>query len=264
MLVVSLSLYLLQSICYTSPMMKTLFIADLHLSENQPEITQRFLRFLKTEARQAKVLYILGDFFNLWVGDDDDTEFNHLIINALREYVNAGTPVYFIPGNRDFLINKKFLKDSGCRWLSDPSVVELYGKKALLSHGDIFCTHDVKYLIYRGVIRNWLMQKFILCFPLSWRKSIGQRIRKISKTYTASLPKEARNVSQKAIERIVNKYRVNLLIHGHVHRAGDYHFELYGERVRRLVLAGWDKDKGNVLEVQPNTQSLDLQFTEIK
>jgi len=245
--------------------MKTLFIADLHLSEAQPEITRRFLHFLKEHAGKADALYILGDFFNLWAGDDDDTEFNQLIINELGEHIKAGTQVYFMPGNRDFLIGKRFLKDSGCCWLADPSVIELYGKRVLLSHGDIFCTHDIKYLIYRGVIRNWLVQKLILWLPLSWRKNMGQRMRKISQAYTSSLPKNARNVSQQAIERIVNKHKVNLLIHGHVHRAGDYHFELYGKKqVRRLVLAGWDKDKGNVLICQPNMQGLDLQFSEIR
>jgi UDP-2,3-diacylglucosamine hydrolase len=244
--------------------MKTLFIADLHLSENQPKITQRFLRFLETEVKQADALYILGDFFNLWVGDDDDTEFNRNIIKALRECVNVGVPIYFMPGNRDFLIKKRFLKASGCQRLADPSVVELYGKKVLLSHGDIFCTHNVKYLIYRGIIRNNLVQKLTLWLPLSWRKNIGQRIRKISQAYTESLSKDARDVSQKAIERIVHKYGVNLLIHGHVHKAGDYQFDCNGRTVRRLVLAGWDKDKGDVLVIQPKSQGLDLQFVEIE
>lgn len=242
----------------------TLFIADLHLCEDKPEITERFIRFLRTDAREANSLYILGDFFNLWVGDDDNSKFNQLIINELRDCIKAKTKIYFMPGNRDLLVGKKFLKSSGCCFLSDPSVIDLYGERTLLSHGDIFCTHDVKYLIYRKIVRNTIIRKLILQLPLSWRKWFGGRIRKISCAYTSSLPEKIRNVSQNAIDKLMCKCRANLLIHGHVHKAYDYHISINSKAARRIVLGDWTERKGSILVAKPTASGLDLQMIEIK
>jgi len=249
--------------CYTHVAMKTLFIADLHLTEHQPVITKRFLRFLEVEAVQADALYILGDFFNLWVGDDDNTEFNRTIINALRKYTDAGTPIYLMPGNRDFLIGKRFLKATGCKLLQDPLVINLYNTRILLTHGDIFCTHDIKYLIYRKFIRNWLITKSFLWLPLVIRKAIANRMRKMSQAYNSLT--DISGVTQSEIEHKMRKYRTNLLIHGHIHNPGNYQFQLDGNAVQRIVLGGWRSDKGCVLVCKSDKKpaGLDLQFIEI-
>lgn len=247
--------------------MKTLFITDLHLSIDQPKITEHFLQLLQTEVMQADALYILGDFFSLWVGDDDDSEFNRMIINALRRCVDNGVPIYFMPGNRDFLIGRKFFQASGCYLLSDPCVVNLYGTRVLLAHGDIFCTDNFKYFVYRFVARNWLVKKLFLCLPLSTRKAIANKARKISKDYNTTLSKRACDVVQTTVSRIMRKYKANLLIHGHIHHAGDYKFELDGNLARRIVPGDWDQHKGRLLICQPSSTSqkfLDLQLVEIQ
>ncbi|MGD9153651.1 MAG: UDP-2,3-diacylglucosamine diphosphatase [Gammaproteobacteria bacterium] len=246
--------------------MRTLFIADLHLSYDQPEITERFLQFLQTKVMQADALYILGDFFNLWVGDDDDNAFYRTIINALRKCVDDGVPIYFVPGNRDFLVGKRFFRASGCHLLSDPCIVNLYGTRVLLAHGDIFCANNFRHFVYRFVVRNWLLKKIFLWLPLSMRKTIANKVRKISQNYNTSLSQNVYDVAQTAVKRIMRKHKTNLIIHGHIHRVGDYKFELDGNLARRIMLGDWNQHIGNVLICQPSTaqQSLDLQFIEIK
>ncbi|MGD9108428.1 MAG: UDP-2,3-diacylglucosamine diphosphatase [Gammaproteobacteria bacterium] len=247
-------------------MRKTLFIADLHLSYDQPEVTERFFQFLQTKVMQADALYILGDFFNLWVGDDDENAFNRAVINALRKCVDGGVPIYFMPGNRDFLVGKRFFQASGCRLLPDPCIVNLYGVRTLLAHGDIFCVNDFKYFVYRFIVRNWLIKKIFLWLPLPIRKTIANKAREISQNYNASLSQSAYDVAQTAVKRIMRKYKANLIIHGHIHHVGDYKFELDGNLARRIMLGDWDQHIGNALVCQPSIdqQSLDLQFIEIK
>lgn len=246
--------------------MKTLFIADLHLSHDRPEIIRRFLHFLRTRVMQADALYILGDFFNLWVGDDYGNTFNRTIINALHQCIDGGVPIYFMPGNRDFLVGERFLQASGCYLLSDPCVVDLYGTRVLLAHGDIFCSNNLKYFVYRSIARNWLLKKMFLWLPLSIRKTIANKARKISQHYNSSLSKSVGDVVQTTVLRIMRKYKVNLLIHGHNHQTGDYKFTLNGDLARRIVPGDWNQSKGRVLICQPGTdqQSLDLQLREIR
>ena len=158
------------------------------------------------------------------------------------------------------------MQASGCHLLHDPCVVNLYGTRALLAHGDIFCTNNFKYFAYRFVARNWLMKKIFLWLPLSIRKTLANKARQVSVNYNATLSKNARDVVQAAVVRAMRKYKANLLIHGHVHHVGDYRFELDGHWARRIVPGDWSKGKGRVLVCQPGAgqQSLDLQLIEIK
>jgi UDP-2,3-diacylglucosamine hydrolase len=129
--------------------MSTLFISDLHLSSDQPGITQLFLDFLHWQAREAEALYILGDLFETWIGDDNLSPYNQIIISELADLTASGIDTYFMPGNRDFLIGKRFIQQTGCRYLADPTIINLYGNSTLLTHGDSWCTFDKHYLSYR-------------------------------------------------------------------------------------------------------------------
>jgi UDP-2,3-diacylglucosamine hydrolase len=157
--------------------MNTLFISDLHLEPAHPGITRLFLNFLQHQAAQADALYILGDLFAAWIGDDDLSPFNQDMITALRELTAKGVPVYFMCGNRDFLIGEQFMAQTGCRFLSDPTVIDLYGTRVLIMHGDTLCTDDIPYQRYRRFAHNTILQRFFLGLPLGWRGKVAEWMR---------------------------------------------------------------------------------------
>ena len=157
--------------------MSTLFISDLHLSSDQPALTQLFLDFLHQQARKAEALYILGDLFETWIGDDNLNTYNQRIITALAELTGSGVTTYFMPGNRDFLIGKDFIQRTGCRYLTDPTIIDLYGNSTLLTHGDRWCTLDKHYLRYRRWTRLRFCQFLFLQLPLAWRQKIANYLR---------------------------------------------------------------------------------------
>jgi len=245
--------------------MTTLFIADLHLSEKQPDIPKEFLCFLKNTAVNADALYILGDLFEVWIGDDDRTDFNQIIIDALKQLTNTGVPVYIVHGNRDFLIGKKFIKATGCELLKDPSVVKIYGVPVILTHGDILCTHDLKYLAFRKKTRNWFAQKFFLCKPLKKRRAIADKMRAASKTYNLLIPDRMQNVVQKEVELLMKQHGVTTLIHGHIHNAAIRHFKLGPTYATRIVLGDWGGNSEKILTCQlnKNKDSLEFEFCDI-
>lgn len=221
-------------------------ISDLHLDPSQPHIADIFLRFLKEKALKAKALYILGDFFEAWIGDDDMSPFNQQIISALRTATSAGLPIYFMHGNRDFLIGKKFLTLTGCQLLPDEYVMNVFGTNILCMHGDTLCTKDHAYLKFRKKSRSWLFKKFIMLHSLAKRKKIAAEYRAKSKAYTSTAAAHIMDVTQSEVERVMLKNNVSHLIHGHTHRPAIHEFPLMNQQATRTVLAPWH-DHGSVL-----------------
>jgi UDP-2,3-diacylglucosamine hydrolase len=231
-----------------------IFISDLHLQEEQPDMTALFLRFMDHEARHAKALYILGDLFELWIGDDHLSDFNQTILTALRTATARGLSVYFTHGNRDFLLGKKSLNFTGCQLLPEAYVANIGGIPTLLMHGDTLCTDDVAYLKFRKKSRHWLVQKLFLLMPLKQRLAIAARGRKASQVHTANTPSHIMDVNQNTVETVMNKYGVRHLIHGHTHREATHHFQLNGHPATRTVLGAWH-ERGSALICYPDGEN---------
>jgi UDP-2,3-diacylglucosamine hydrolase len=218
----------------------TLFISDLHLDGSRPEITGLFLRFLEEEARKASSLYILGDCFEVWIGDDDDDPHHARVMAGLKALTGAGVPVYFMHGNRDFLVGNKFAERTGVKLLSDPALVDLGGSPTLLMHGDTLCTDDVGYQRARRFMRNRLVQGIYLTLPLFLRHRIATYARAKSKADTATKPEYIMDVNQEAVEAAMRKHAVSRLIHGHTHRPAIHRFaSADGKPTERIVLGDW-------------------------
>ncbi len=232
--------------------MSTLFISDLHLSANQPAITQRFLHFLTHQAQQVEALYILGDLFDTWIGDDNQTDFNKTIITALAALVASGVTTYFMPGNRDFLIGRRFIQQTGCQYLADPSVINLYGQSILLTHGDSLCTLDKNYLRYRRWSRYRIWQSLFLKLPLGLRQKIAYRLRRIEHPITPE-NKDQYDVVMPYLFQCLNQYPdTQLIIHGHTHQPCIQHVKQANKSITRFVLSDWHNTQGNVLVALPD------------
>jgi len=227
----------------------TLFISDLHLCGTRPAITRLFLDFLQRRASAADALYILGDLFEYWIGDEAirQEEFR-AIVGGLRELTASGTPVYVMHGNRDFLMAAGFEKATGCRLLPDPTRIDLHGTPTLLMHGDSMCIDDVEYMAFRTQVRNPVWQREFLGKPITERDQIVRNYREISKNSTASKRPEIMDVNQQAVETVMREHGVRRLIHGHTHRPKEHVFTLDGQPARRMVLGDW-YEQGSVLSV---------------
>ncbi|OWJ94824.1 UDP-2,3-diacylglucosamine diphosphatase [Pseudomonas sp. A46] len=225
-----------------------LLISDLHLEEERPDITRAFLRFLQTHASQAEALYILGDFFEAWIGDDAMTPFHHGIAHALRQLSDSGTRIYLMHGNRDFLIGKGFCREAGCTLLPDPSRVELNGESVLLMHGDSLCTRDEAYMRLRRWLRNPISLFILRHLPLATRHKLARKLRKESRMQTRQKAAAITDVTPEEIPRILREQGVCTLIHGHTHRPAEHQLDLDGKAARRIVLGDWDQ-QGWALQV---------------
>ncbi len=240
--------------------MTTLFISDLHLDTSRPDITRLFLRFLESEARIADALYILGDLFEAWVGDDDPCEVGSTVAGALRQLSDAGVPLYFMRGNRDFLLGQAFAQRAGMRILSDPAVIVLDGKPVLLMHGDLLCTADTAYQAFRTQTRNPAWQQQFLSQPLQARLAFAAQAREASKSRQDELRGDGGNarfeaitdVSPAAVAGTFALLGVDTMIHGHTHRPR-IHAE--GENTR-IVLGDW-YEQGSVLRADAEGYALD-------
>lgn len=221
--------------------MSVLFISDLHLEAERPDITRAFLHFLATRARTAEALYILGDFFEAWIGDDGMDEFQHSIARALRELSDTGTRIFLMHGNRDFLIGQAFCREAGCTLLRDPSLIDLDGEKILLMHGDSLCTLDVAYMKLRRWLRNPLTLFILRSLPLATRHKLARKLRKESRAQTRMKASEIVDVTPAEVERIMRDKGVRILIHGHTHRPAVHELEIDGRPARRIVLGDWDR-----------------------
>jgi UDP-2,3-diacylglucosamine hydrolase len=226
--------------------MSIFFISDLHLEESRPDISDIFLRFLKNQAMQANALYILGDFFEFWIGDDDPSLFAHAVQQALYEATQTGLPIYFLHGNRDFLVKKKFFHRTGCLLIPEETLIDLYGIPTLLMHGDTLCIEDIAYMKARKYVRNPLVQMIFLLKSLKKRQTIVAGYREASKKHTKMSPDAIMDVTQSEVERLMHKHHVQHLIHGHTHRQAQHTFTLNHSPATRTVLGAWH-DKGNAL-----------------
>lgn len=217
-----------------------LFISDLHLDASRPQITQAFYQFLQHRAVQADALYILGDFFELWVGDDDDDPFVLEVQAQLKIASDTGLPIYFMHGNRDFLIGNTFAERSGVQLLKDPAVLQLGDTTTLLSHGDQFCTLDAAYQAFRQQTRMPEWQAAVLCKPLAERREIGRQLRAQSKTMSSRNAIDIMDVSESAVWDALIEHQATLLIHGHTHRPNRHQYTHQGIALERIVLGDWE------------------------
>ena len=226
-------------------MTTTLFISDLHLCASRPRINQLFFDFLATTARSADRLYILGDFFEYWAGDDDiDDPFNRSIVDAVAALVSSGVSIFLMHGNRDFLIGEKFCHAAGVSLLQDPSMIELNGIRTLLMHGDTLCTDDVEYQKFRRQVRDPLWQKQFLSQPLAQRKAIIEDLRRRSETEKQTKSMEIMDVTPSSVEAVLREHSYPQLIHGHTHRPAKHIHHLDGNLCERWVLRDWYEGGG--------------------
>jgi len=218
-----------------------LLISDLHLEEERPDITRAFLRFLETRAVQAEALYILGDFFEVWVGDDGMTPYQHEIAKALNALSQGGTRIYLMHGNRDFMIGKAFCREAGCTLLPDPHVAELGGQRVLLMHGDTLCTRDEGYMRLRRWLRNPVSLFVLHHLPLAKRQKLAQKLRSSSKEETRMKASDIVDVTPDEVIDVMQRHRVRTLIHGHTHRPASHTLQVAGQPAKRIVLGDWDR-----------------------
>jgi UDP-2,3-diacylglucosamine hydrolase len=229
--------------------MTTLFISDLHLDPARPHITDLFGRFIASEARKADALYILGDLFEAWVGDDDPSDVGGFVAGALCSLRDAGVPVYFMRGNRDFLLGDAYARRAGMTILPDPAVVMLHGNPTLLMHGDLLCTDDVAYQQFRAQTRNPEWQRQFLAQPLPARLAFAEQARAASRAHQSGLQSQGlmeaiTDVAPATVDTTLSRYGIDTLIHGHTHRPAVH--EHAG--ARRIVLGDW-YEQGSVLRI---------------
>lgn len=236
--------------------MSTLFISDLHLDDSRPHITTLFERYLASdEVRHADALYILGDLVEAWVGDDDDAPLPQRIARATSAVRDAGVPVYFMAGNRDFLLGDAFAARAGFTIVEDGAVHDLYGVPTLLMHGDVLCTDDVAYQQMRSQVRAPEWKKQVLSMPLEARRALAAKARAESRAYTSSTQETLMDVNAQAVAQAMRNAGVRHLIHGHTHRPAVHHFDLDGQTAERIVLGDW-YEQGSVLRITPETREL--------
>ncbi len=227
--------------------MTTVFISDLHLDPARPETTAHFLVFLEQHARRAERLYILGDLFEAWIGDDDDAALGLQVVGALRNLTDAGLPVFFLHGNRDFLIGDRFAEASGVRLLPETELIDLYGEAVLLLHGDTLCTDDLEYQAFRAQVRDPLWQTRTLALPLAQRRALASQLRETSRQAMGQKAADIMDVNPAAVERALRARGVRRMIHGHTHRPAVHDWTLDGLSARRAVLGDWYGPAGTVL-----------------
>jgi UDP-2,3-diacylglucosamine hydrolase len=225
---------------------KTYFISDLHLDQTAPAITRCFIDFLQNQGSTAEAIYILGDFFERWIGDDEKNSLTEQVAAALKKLSMNGIKLYFMCGNRDFLLGKKYAQACGMEILKDPTVLNLYGKKILLMHGDLLCTDDLAYQRFRRLAHNPLFKILFLALPLFIRRRIADKAREKSRRYTQTANLKIQDVNQTTVEHYLSTYHVDCLIHGHTHRSAIHDFRLHGKPARRIVLDAWH-EHGNAL-----------------
>jgi UDP-2,3-diacylglucosamine hydrolase len=229
--------------------LSTLFISDLHLTEERPEANERFIALLEDQGRTADALYILGDFFEYWIGDDDLGEpFNAVVAGLLKDLTGRGVPVYLMHGNRDFLIGEGFCAATGARLLPDPTVAEIGGVKTLLVHGDTLCTDDVEYQAWRRKARDPAFQAAFLAKSLAERRQTVSQMREKSRQVVQEKTAEIMDVNDDAVRQAMRSAGVRRLIHGHTHRPGRHELDIDGQRGERWVLPDW-YGRGGYLQV---------------
>ena len=238
----------------------TLLISDLHLDPARPAITSLLLKFLERPARQAEALYILGDLFEAWIGDDDDAEPGRTVAAALRALTDAGVPAYFLHGNRDFLLGERFAAASGVQLLPESVVIELAGEPTLLLHGDTLCIDDEEYQTFRAQVRHPAWQAQILALPLAQRRALAGQLRETSRQAGLQKAADITDVNLAEVERVLRAHGVRQMIHGHTHRPAIHEWRLEGQPARRAVLGDWQEPQGSVLRCDASGWRLERLF----
>ena len=219
--------------------MSRLFVSDVHLDASAPEAVEQFLQFLQTHAMQAEALYILGDLFETWVGDDQTEPAKDRVRAGLRAVTAGGVSCFVLHGNRDFLLGREFCRDTGCRLLPDPVIAELDGERVLLTHGDALCTDDHPYQELRTIVRNVDWQRRYLALPLADRELLANQVRAGSKQHTARTIPKIMDVNADAVAAAYRSTAVRRIVHGHTHRPGVHDTHVDGAPVQRIVLGAW-------------------------
>lgn len=218
------------------------FISDLHLEESRPDITGAFLYFMDQIQDQAQALYILGDFFEAWIGDDEYTALQQQIKARLKCFSDAGKALYFMHGNRDFLIGDLFAEETGAQLLPDPTVVTIGAQRILLMHGDSLCTGDLAYMKFRATIRNPAFLEPFLKRPLEERRTTAAQLRAMSQANNQNKDQEIMDVTPEEVPKVMAQHQVPLMIHGHTHRPAIHELEVNGKLAQRIVLGDWDSE----------------------
>ena len=219
--------------------MTTYFISDLHLDETRPAVTRAFFHYLEQWAGHCDALYILGDFFEVWVGDDDDAELAGEIRAKLKTFSSSGSKLYFMHGNRDFLVGETFCQQTGATLLNDPTVIDLYGQATLLMHGDSLCTLDTEYMAFRAQARSDGWQQQLLSQPLAARRALAQQLRDQSQSMNAIKAEDIMDVTPSEVVSIMTQHHCLRLIHGHTHRPNRHSLTVEQQPAERIVLGDW-------------------------
>ncbi|WP_300270593.1 UDP-2,3-diacylglucosamine diphosphatase [Halomonas sp.] len=251
--------------------MATLLISDLHLHPGAPEITEGFLRWLEERACGCDALYILGDFFEAWIGDDlldlagrdpsGNADLAARIAMALRRLADDGTVLYLMHGNRDFLLGERFAREAGATLLADPSVVELEGHRVLLMHGDSLCTRDADYQAFRAQARHPQWQQQVLAMPIEQRVALASQLRAQSGEANSNKAEDIMDVTPDEVVRTMAEHGVTTLIHGHTHRPAVHELEVEGQPARRYVLGDWQPGTGWEILVEDHGEPVLREFT---
>lgn len=226
--------------------MSTYFISDLHLDASRPAATRAFIDFLHGLPEGTDALYILGDLFESWIGDDDDAELPALVAEALRSTGRRGIAPFFMHGNRDFALGQDYAERSGMRLLTDPTVIDLYGDRTLLMHGDTLCIDDHAYQAFRAQVRDPAWLAHMLAQPLAVRRAFAEQARAGSREHTAMTAETIMDVNVGAVSEAFRQHDVDLLIHGHTHRPAVHRDDVDGRARARIVLGDW-YDQGSIL-----------------
>lgn len=236
--------------------MTHIFISDLHLSPHKPELSKMFTTFLSQYSGSGYNVYILGDLFDIWIGDDYSMQFYQNEISALKNCHAEGTRLFFMHGNRDFLIRDEFVASTGGELLTDPTIIELQGVPTLLTHGDQLCTDDIGYQQMRSIIQNPNWINDFLAKPVEERLQLADNVRKQSREAGKLKSDEIMDTNQQAVESFMAEHGVTQLIHGHTHRPNKHEFQLNGSLATRWVLGDWHADHAQYLVVSDEGISL--------
>jgi UDP-2,3-diacylglucosamine hydrolase len=235
--------------------MARLFVSDVHLDAAAPQATDQFLEFLRTEAAGAEALYILGDLFEAWVGDDDQEPANERVCSALRALTDGGVACFALHGNRDFLLGRGFSARTGCRLLNDPVIAQFNGERVLLTHGDALCTDDHSYQELRTSVREPAWQRRFLALPRATRELLANEARAGSRRHTSRTVPTIMDVNPAAVAAAFRAAQVRRIIHGHTHRPGVHDGQVDGEAVQRIVLGAW-YEQGSYLRYESGSYQL--------
>lgn len=235
--------------------MTTLFISDLHLDDRRPETTALLTEFLQNEAVKADALYILGDLFEFWLGDDVPSKCSAEVAGGLSRLAESGVPCFFMHGNRDFLLQQDYAKLAGVELLPEEQVIDLYGERVLLMHGDSLCTDDIAYQQMRAVVRTAAWQQDTLSKTPQERLQMALQLREASADHKGNEAMSIMDVNQDEVMRTFERHNVLRMIHGHTHRPATHDLEINGKNAQRIVLGDW-YTQGSVLRVKPGSYEL--------